>query len=124
MSVHQWTTAVTRIDCCVGLNELARLARVVRERVWTIQRAHNSTRDRKAKPEWVAKCEDCLSWVQCRRISPWNAGQTSAINFNHSQIRKWIGANQFGFQDLAVAHGDADVDRAVDDVIVGDDVSI
>src|SRR5579862_6837786 len=124
MSVYQRTSGVARIDCCVGLNELTRFARVVGKRIWTIQRAHNTARDRKAKPEWIAEREHRLSWVQCRGISPRNAGQTSAIYFDHSQIRQWIGANQFGFKDFAVAHGDADVDRAVDYVVVGDDVSI
>ena len=30
----------------------------------------------------------------------------------------------FGVHDLAIAHGDADIDRAIDDVVVGDDISV
>ena len=51
----------------------------------------------------------------------WEVG---AVDFNHGEIGQRIGADQFGFHNFAVAHGDANVDCAIDDVVVGDDVSV
>ena len=57
-------------------------------------------------------------------VAPGNAGQIAAVDFDDGEISERIGADQLGDQDLAVAHSDANVDRAINHVIVGDDVSV
>ena len=47
-----------------------------------------------------------------------------AIDLDDSEVRQGIGADELRRIDVAVAHGDADVDGAGNDVVVGDDVAV
>src|SRR5208283_5422022 len=66
-----------------------------------------------------------LAGTNFARVAPGRAGEIlHAVNFEHGDVGERIGADEFRFQHAAIAGGDADVDRAVDDVIVGDDVPV
>ena len=51
-------------------------------------------------------------------------GKIGAVDLDHCQIGKWVGADQFGGQDSTIAERDFDFGSAIDHVIVGDDVAV
>ena len=61
MCVNQRTTGVARVDGCVGLNEVARLARIIRVRIGPIDRADDSAeRKREISPKGLPMANtDC-----------------------------------------------------------------
>ena len=62
--------------------------------------------------------------MQLRGISQGHAGQVASVDLDDGKIRERIGADELRRKDSPVGHGDANVDRAVDDVVVGHDVAI
>ena len=62
--------------------------------------------------------------MQLRGISQGHAGQVGCIDLDDGKIGERICADELGRQDSTVRHGDANIDCAIDDVVVGDDVAI
>jgi len=121
--VDERTARVAGIDGGVGLNELAGLAAITGVGIGAVERADDAARDRELESVGIAEGEDGLSGMQIRGVAPRNAGEIAAADLDDGEIGKGIGADELGGHDLLVAHGDADVGRALDDVVVGDDVS-
>ncbi len=65
-----------------------------------------------------------MSRQQRRGVAPGQAGQVAGVDFDNSKIGQRIGADQLGRQHATVGHGHADVHRAVNHVVVRDDVPI
>ena len=57
--------------------------------------------------------------MQLRGISRWHAGQVDPINLDDGKVRERIRADELGGEDSAISHGDANVHRAVNDMVVG-----
>src|SRR5579872_2231386 len=62
--------------------------------------------------------------MQCGRVSQRNTWQVAAVYLDYRKVGQRIGADQLGLHDLSVAHGDADVDCAINHVVIGDDVAV
>ena len=52
------------------------------------------------------------------------AGQVLGVDLDDGEVGQLVGADELGSEDAAVIEGDAHLDGAVDDVVVGDDVAI
>src|SRR5581483_164354 len=72
--IHQRATRVSRVDGCIGLNELARGTAILGIWIRTIQGAHDSARHSEAKSERIAECQHTLSGVELSRVAPRDAG--------------------------------------------------
>ena len=123
-SVHQRSTRIAGIDGCVGLDELARLASVVIVGIRPVQRAHDTASHGKAESIRIAEGEYRLSRMQCRRIADRNVGQVAAVHLDDRKIGKRIGADHLRLQNTTVAQRDLYIGCAINDVIVGNDVSV
>jgi hypothetical protein len=62
--------------------------------------------------------------MQLRGISQRHARQVGPINLDDGKVRQRIRADELGGEDSAICHGDANVHRAVNDMVVGHDVAI
>src|SRR5208282_3923890 len=124
VSIHQRTAGVPGVDGRVRLNELSRRTAVSGVWIRPVQRADNAASYSEAESQRIAECEHSLTGVQLRRVSQRNAGQVGAVDLDYGKISQRVGADQLRRQDSAVSHGDANIHRAVDDVVVGDDVAV
>ena len=88
------------------------------------KRADDAARYRKAESEGVAESQNGLAGMQLRGIAPGRVGQVMAVDLDDRQVGQRVGAHHFGGQNPAIAHGDANVGRAIDHVVVGDDISV
>ena len=93
-------------------------------RIRPIHRAHDSARYREAKSVGIAEGQHSLTGPDFLRVAPGSAGQIRGAHLQDSKVGQRIGANQFRFHYAAIAGGHADVDRSIDHVVVGDDVSV
>src|SRR6185369_14107477 len=100
------------------------LTRIFAEWIRTIERANNAARDGEAEAHGIAEGQNELSGLQGGRISPRDAGQIAAVDLDHREIGEWIGADDLAVPYPLVTGSDADVHRAIDDVIVSDDVAV
>ena len=73
--IHQRSTGVARIDRCIGLNELARLAPVARIGIRTIERADNAARHRKPVAIGIAESQHRLSGMQIAELPQGTLGK-------------------------------------------------
>ena len=122
--VHQRAAGVAWIDGRVGLNELPRLAGIVRRHIGTVQRADDAARNREAESEGVAECQNRLPGMQLGGIAPGRVGQAMAVHLDDRKVSQGIRAHNLGGKNPAIAHGDPNVGRAIDHVVVGDDVAV
>jgi len=105
----------------VRLNELGRaLRRSLAEGLGRFRRADNSACHREAEPERIAEtartvCPGC----NCFESPHGTLGRSVAVYLDDRQVRQRIGPNQLRRQDPPVAHGHADIHRAIHHVIVG-----
>ena len=121
---YKRATRVARIDGRIGLDELTRLAGVIGRGVGTVQGADDAAGHRETESERIAKRQHRLSRMQFSGISPGCVREVVAFHFDDGQIGQWVGADHLGRQNSAVAHGDANVGRAIHYVVVGDDVAV
>ena len=61
---------------------------------------------------------------QFGRVTPGDAGQILGVDLDHGQVSEFVGANHLGGKGPAVMHGYPDLHRAIDHVIIGNDVSV
>src|ERR1700733_12993759 len=124
MRIHKRTTRVAGVDRCVGLNKVTRLASVIGE-IRPADRAHDATSDGEAEiAKGISNRQYGLSRDQLGGVTPRDGWQVFGVDLDHGQICKFVGANYFGRERPAVMQRYAHFHRAVDHVIVGDDVSI
>ena len=103
---------------------MAGLATIAGGWIRPVQRADNAARHGEAEAKRVAEGQHSLSRVELGRVTPGHAGQARCVYFNDREVGERVGAYEFCRQDLPVAHGHVDVHCAVNDVIIGDDVSV
>ncbi len=92
--------------------------------IGTVQRADDAARHGEAKSQRIAECEYGLAGMQLRGISQRHAGQVGSVDLDDGKIGERIGTDQLRREDSAIGHGNANVHRTVDDVVVGHDVAI
>ena len=124
VGIDQRPAGVAWVDRGVRLDELARRTAVSGEWIGTVQRTDDAARHGETESQRIAECEYGLAGMQLGRISQRHARQVGAVDLDDGKIRERIGADELRRQDSAVGHGDANVDCAVDDVVVGHDVAI
>ncbi len=123
--VDQRSAGVAGVDGGVGLDEVARFARVVAVRVGPVERADDAARDRELEvAEGAAEGEHGLAGMQLRRVAPGDAGQVVRVDLDDGEVVELVDADQLGGKDAAVIEGDVDLHGAVDDVVVGEDVAV
>src|SRR5580698_9376284 len=62
--------------------------------------------------------------MQLRGISQGHAGEVGCVDLDDGKIGERIGTDELRGQNSPVRHGDANIDCAINDVVVGDDVAI
>src|SRR5882724_256385 len=122
--VHQRTTGVARVNGRIRLNELPRLASVVRRQIGTVQRADDAACHREAESERITERQNGLAWMQLGGVAPGRVRQVVAVHFNDREVGQRICAYHLGGKNPAIAHGYANVGRAIDHVVVRDNVAV
>ena len=85
---------VARIDGRVGLNEVARLARIIRVRVRPVDRAHDAARDGELEvAERAAEGQHRLPRLKLRRVAPRDGGQIGRVHLDHREVGELVGAD-------------------------------
>jgi len=125
MRVDQCAAGVAGIDGRVGLDEITRLARVVGVGVGAVKRADDAARDGKRKvSEGTAEGEHGLAGLQPGGVAPGDAGQVGSVDLDDRNVVELVDTDDFAVENAAVMQRDLDVGGAIDDVVVGDDVSV
>ena len=123
-SIHQRPARVAGIDGRVRLDELAGLAGIGRVRIRPVHRAHDAARYREAKSIGIAEGQHGLTRPRFFRIAPRSTGQIGGVHLQHRQVSQRIRPHQFRFQHATIAGSHANVDRAIDHMVIGHDVAI
>ena len=122
--VDQRTSGVAGVDGGIGLNEASGRAAILRERIRTVESADNAAGYGEAESEGVAEGKHGLAGAQSGGVAPGSVGKIASVDLDDGEVGKRIGTDKFGVHDAAILQGNVDVDCAIDDVIVGDDVAI
>ena len=125
MRIHKRAAGVPGIDRCVRLDKIARLARIVRVRIGTVERAHNAARDGKLEvTEGAAEGKHRLAGMKTRRVAPGNTGQVLGVDADHGQIVQLVHTHQLRRKYAAVVQRDSDLRCTIHHVAIRYDVAV
>jgi len=125
VGVDQSSAGVTGVDGGVGLDEAAGFTGVVGVGVGTIDGADDAAGDGELEvAEGASEGEDGLAGLQLAGVAPGDAGQLTGIHFDDGKVGEFIDTDDLSAKNPAIVERDLDLGGSVDDVAVGDDVSV
>ncbi len=119
--IHQRAAGVARVDRGVGLDEV--LEAVDAEMV-APERADDAERHGVAETERVADGEHEVAHAHALEATERDRRQVVALGLEHGEVRLRIGAAHARLQPAAILQHELDVVRALDHVMVGEDVAV
>ncbi len=123
LHVHERAAGIATIDRRVRLQEVFKPAITVATCRAALA-ADDAHRDGLTDAERVADGEDDVADLHLVRISERHRAQVCGLNLDHRQVRGRVGADQLRVEHALVRQLDLDVFRAVDDVVVRQNVAI
>src|SRR5690606_27615413 len=118
---HQGAARVAGIDRGVGLDEVF-IAFDVQSAA--AQRADDAGGNGLAEPERIADGDYAVADAQTRRVAQPQGGQVGRIDPEQSDVGRLVAADQLSGEAAAILQRDRDLARAVDDMVVGENVTL
>ncbi len=119
--VDQRAAGVAHVDGCVGLDEILV---ALDAQPAASERADNPGGDRLSEPERVADGHHEVAHAKRIGVSQLHRGQAVSLHLDYRHVRGRIGAHHLRVEPASIAQGDGNFLGLVDDVIVGDDVTV
>src|SRR5262249_16854621 len=120
--VDQSTARITLIDGSVRLEEVFEVS--VAESRRAALSANDAGRNRLADAEGIADSETKITHSDLIRISKGKNRQARTADFQQRDVAWRVGANQLRSIGLAVVHFHGDLLSAINDVVIGQDLSV
>ena len=92
--------------------------------VGTVQRTDDAARHREAEAIRIAKGEYGLSRAKLGGVAPRYGREVGAFDLDDGQVRQRIGTDNLRRQDATIVQRNAYLGRALNNVVVGDNVAI
>ena len=119
--IEQRAAGIAGIDRHIGLDERHVLLAAV---ITATHRADDAMGDGVIHAEWRADRDHPLSGLELGRVAKTDHGQIARLDLEQGNVRLFVGANDLGIELAPVGQAHGHLVRTIDDMIVGEDVTI